>query len=180
MKILSKLMSVAFTATIIFITADVKSQITPANTLRFSIGPDAGIPTGNLRISSNFVLGGTPRLQYGITDDFAVTLTSGADHFFSKSFPGTTFKYNSFGIIPIKAGVKDFFIPNIYIGAEAGVAWEQVDSGHANTKTLFSPSLGYATKHWDFGVRYDNYSGQNDTYGFVALRVVYAIPFFTK
>ncbi len=51
------------------------------------------------RLEANFfVLGGTARLQYGITNNFAVTLTSGADHFLVK-ICGTDIKYDSFGII---------------------------------------------------------------------------------
>ena len=180
MKTLSKLITLTFTASVLLFTSDLKAQTTPANAFRLSIGADAGLPTGNLRIESNFVLGGTIRLHYGISDNFAVTLTSGADHFFSKTLPGTTFKYNSFGIIPIKAGIKEFFVPNIYFAAEAGVGFEQVDSGHANAKLILSPALGYADKHWDFGIRYENYSGQSDNYGFVALRLAYGFALFTK
>jgi hypothetical protein len=173
MKKFSKLLATALTITGLFFTNNLKAQTTPANALWFSIGADAGDPTGNLRIGSVFVLGGTARLQYGITNNFAVTLTSGADHFFSKDMPGTDIKYDSFGIIPIKAGIKEFFVPNIYFGAEAGVGFEETDDGKGNKKFLLSPALGWANKHWDVGVRYDNYSGQNDPYGFVALRIGY-------
>ena len=166
-------MAVALIAAALFFTTSVKAQTTPANALRFNIGVDAGLPTGNLTIGSNFVLGGTARLQYGVSNNFAITLTSGADHFFSKVNPATGQNYNSFGIIPIKAGIKEFFVPNIYFGVEAGIGIEQVNSGHANTKLLVSPAVGWGSKHWDIGVRYDNYSGQNDPYGFVALRVAY-------
>jgi hypothetical protein len=177
MKSLSKLTTATIIAITLFFATNVKAQTTPANALLFSIGADAGDPTGNLRIGSVFVLGGTARLQYGVSNNFAITLTSGADHFFSKINPATGKNYDSFGIIPIKAGFKEFFVPNIYFGAEAGVGIEQVDSGHANTKLLLSPALGWANKHWDVGVRYDNYSGQNDPYGFVALRIGYGFPF---
>jgi hypothetical protein len=173
MKSLSKFIAAAFMVMALFFTTNVKAQTTPANALRFNLGLDAGIPTGNLTISSNFVLGGTARLQYGVSNNFAITLTSGADHFFSKNMPGTNTPYNSFGIIPIKAGFKYFFVPGLYFGAEAGVGIEQVDSGHANTKLLFSPAVGWGDKLWDIGIRYDNYSGQNDNYGFVALRIAY-------
>jgi len=173
MKTLSKLTVAALIVAALFFTTNVKAQTTPANALRFNLGLDAGIPTGNLTISSNFVLGGTARLQYGVTNNFAITLTSGADHFFSKDIPGTNMPYNSFGIIPIKAGIKDFFVPNLYFGVEGGVGIEQVDSGPANTKLLLSPAVGWGNKLWDIGIRYDNYSGQNDNYGFVALRIAY-------
>jgi hypothetical protein len=172
MKNLSKLIAVAFTITALFFTQQAKAQITPKGGWMFSIGADAGIPTGNLRISSNLVLGGTARFIYGVTDNFAVTLTSGADHFLSKELPGGG-KFNSFGVIPIKAGGRYFFVPSIYVSAEAGVAIEETDSGVGNTKFVLSPAVGWANKHWDVSARYDNLSGQQDLYGFVALRVAY-------
>jgi len=173
MKKVSKLTTLAITIMALFFTIDLKAQTNPANVWMLSIGADAGFPTGNLTIGSTFVLGGTARLQYGVNNSLAVTLTSGADHFFSKKIPGTDVRYDSFGVIPIKAGVKQFFTPSIYVGLEAGVAFEQVDSGHGNTKFLVSPAVGWGSKHWDVSVRYDNYSGQDDPYGFVALRIGY-------
>ncbi len=174
MKTPSKLIATVLVATaIFFFKTTVKAQTTAAHAFSFSIGPDVGLPTGNLTIGSNFVLGGTPRLQYGISNNFAITLTSGADHFFSKTIPGTNMKYNSFGIIPIKAGAKVFFTPNLYFGAEAGVGIEETDSGAGNTKFILSPAVGYAVKHLDIGVRYENFAGQSDNYGFVALRLAY-------
>jgi hypothetical protein len=175
MKKLSQLLAIAFTIMAIFLTTSVKAQTTPAKGWVFSFGADAGVPTGPLKISSNLVLGGTPRFQYGITNNLAFTFTSGADHFLSKDIPGTNIKYDSYGVIPVKAGLKEFFVPNIYVGAEAGVAFEEVDTrdkpGH--DKFLFSPAVGWANSRWDVGVRYDSYSGQNDNYGVVALRVAY-------
>src|SRR5580698_1789663 len=114
MKRLSKLTAAAFIVTALFLTTNLKAQTTPAHTVGFSIGPDAGIPTGNLTIGSTFVLGGTPQLRYGVSDNFAITLTSGADHFFSKINPATGTRFDSFGVIPIKAGIKEFFVPHIY------------------------------------------------------------------
>jgi hypothetical protein len=173
MKTLSKLTAVVFTATILFFTTNVKAQTTPANALQMSIGFDAGLPTGNLTIGSNLVLGGTINLQYGITNNFAITLTSGADHFLSKDIPGTDKKYDSFGVIPIKLGIREFFAPHIYFAAQAGIAIEETDSGVGNTKLALVPALGYANTHWDYSIRYENYSGQSDPYGFVAVRIAY-------
>ena len=173
MKTLSKLIAVAFTVAALFFTTTVKAQTTPAHSVIFAIGPDAGLPTGNLTLGSNLVLGGSARLQYGITDNFAITLGSGADHFLSKINPATGMRFDSYGIIPIKLGVKEFFVPNIYFAAEAGIGIEETDAGVGNTKIVLSPTLGYANKRWDFGVTYVNFSGQMDPYGFVAVRVAY-------
>ncbi len=173
MKALSKLTAAAFIVTALFLTTNVKAQTTAAHTVGFSIGPDAGIPTGNLTIGSTFVLGGTPQLRYGVSNNFAITLTSGADHFFSKINPATGMKFDSFGVIPIKVGFKEFFVPHIYFALESGISIEETDSGAGNTKFDVSPAAGWGNEHWDVGVRYESYFGQADPYGFVALRLVY-------
>jgi hypothetical protein len=173
MKKVKKLIIAVLTATILLFTVNVKAQTVPAHGVRMGIGLDAGEPTGNLTIGSTFVLGGTISLQYGITDRFAVALTSGADHFFSKYKPGTHVRYDSFGIIPIKAGFKAFYTPNLYVDAEAGVGIEETDSGTGLKKFLFSPALGWANSHWDVSFRYDTYYTPGDNYGFVAVRIAY-------
>jgi hypothetical protein len=173
MKTISKLITITFIVTTIFYTTNLKAQTTPANALRFNIGIETSIPTGNARLGSNFSLGGTARFQYGITNDLAITLTSGAYHFFPIDIPGTNVKYNSYGVIPIKAGIKEFFIPNVYFGAEAGVGIEATDSGYGPTRLLLSPAVGYGTKKWDIGIHYDHFSSMGDNYGLLGLRLAY-------
>jgi hypothetical protein len=173
MKTPSKFLAIAITLTALFFTSTLKAQTTPASALRFGIGVEIADPTGNARLGSHFILGGTARLQYGISSNFAITLTSGAYHFFPIDIPGTNIKYNSYGVIPIKAGIKEFFAPNIYFGAEAGVGVEQTDNGVDPARLLLSPALGYANAHWDIGVHYDNFSSMGDHYGLIGLRIAY-------
>jgi hypothetical protein len=173
MKILFKLVAAMFATAILFCAPNVKAQTTSANALSLSIGLETADPTGNARIGSDFILGGTVSMQYGISNSLAITLTSGAYHFFPINIPGTHTKYKSYGVIPIKAGVKVFFVPNIYFGAEAGVGIEQTDNGVDPARLLLSPALGYANKHWDVGVHYDNFSTIGGHYGLVGLRTAY-------
>ncbi|MDB4904630.1 MAG: hypothetical protein JWQ63_3911 [Mucilaginibacter sp.] len=175
MKKVTKLLAVAFTATALFLTSNVKAQTTPVNALRLGIGVEGGIPTGSITNFSNFELGGTARLQYGLSNNLALTLTSGYYNFFAKgnTIAGVNYatKPSGQGLIPIKLGIKAFFTQNLYFGAEAGAGLE---TNYAkNTKLLLSPGLGYATKSWDVGVRYESLSGQSDSYGTVALRIAY-------
>jgi hypothetical protein len=86
-------------------------------------------------------------------------------------------------MVPIKAGIKYFVSSNIYLAGEAGVGIEtkafnyqgEPDdlASQTHTKLLLSPGVGYANKHWDVGVRYENYSGSSANYGTVALRLAY-------
>jgi len=173
MKKLTKLAAAALTGVALFIGSNAKAQTTPSSKLRFGIGLEAGVPTGNAHTSSNVDLGGTARLQYGTSDHFALTLTSGYYNFFGKDYTiGTTsVTGSSYGLVPLKAGMKAFFSDNVYFGAEAGAGFET--SGAKNTKLILSPGLGWANKTWDIGVRYEDFSGQSNNYGFVGLRVAY-------
>jgi hypothetical protein len=173
MKTLSKLITAAITFTALFFTTYVNAQTTPANAFRFNFGVDAGIPTGNLRISSDFVIGAAAKVQYGLSNNFALTFTIGGDHFLSKTDPATGMLYNSFGVLGARAGVKEFFVPHIYVAMEAGFVGEGTNTGVGNKKLALAPQVGWANSKWDFGIHFDNYIGQSDPYGFVALRVAY-------
>jgi len=184
MKNKTKLLAAAFFAVAILFGTNVtvKAQMITPDKLRFGIGVDGGIATGAAHDYSNAVLGGTGRLQYGLTNNFAITLTSGYYNFFGKEEPGTDTKYQSLGMVPVKAGIKAFFAKNIYFGAEAGAGFETktfLPQGYDNqdyqkdTKLILSPALGYASKSWDVAVRYENYSGQDNNYGLLGLRVAY-------
>lgn len=177
MKNTTKMIAIAIVAVAMLFTTKVKAQTTESHKWRLGIGVEGGIPTGDINDFSKFDLGGTARLQYGLSNNLAVTLTSGYYNFFARSGNATidgvtyTVKAKDQGLVPVKAGIKAFFTPNLYFGAEAGAGFET--SYADNTKLLLSPAIGYATKSWDVGVRYENISGQGDNYGTVAFRVAY-------
>ncbi len=182
MKNTIKLLASAATVVAIFFATNVRAQTIAPDKFRFGIGVEGGAVTGNANDFSNVELGGTARLQYGVSKNFALTLTSGYYNFFGKDEPGTDLKYQSLGMVPIKAGIKYFVGPNIYLGAEAGAGietktflpqGENEAFAEKDTKLILSPAIGYATKHWDVGVRYENYSGQDNSYGLVGLRLAY-------
>ncbi len=167
----------------IFLSSSVKAQsIIPAK-LRFGIGVDGGLVTGNAHDFSNLMLGGDGRLQYGLNNNLALTLTAGYYNFFGKNEGlSTSEKFQSLGMVPIKAGIKAFISKNVYVAGEVGAGietktflYQGQDEAFANkdTKLILSPAIGYASKSWDVGVRYENFSGQSNNYGIVALRVAY-------
>jgi hypothetical protein len=184
MKNKTKMITIAVAAVAILFAGKVKAQTTDVNKFRFGIGVEAGAPTGNAHDISNFELGGTARLQYGASKNLALTLTSGYYNMFGKEIPGQDgLKYKSLGMVPVKAGIKAFFAQNIYFSGEVGAGFETSAFGdfkgdetpglEKDTKLILSPGLGYASKSWDVGVRYENYSGQSNNYGLVGLRVAY-------
>jgi hypothetical protein len=173
MKRMTKLIAAAFTAAALFIGTNVNAQSTSNSALRFGIGLEGFAPVGHLHNGSNFGIGGTARLQYGIADNLALTLTSGYYNFFGKNvdLPGGTVKANDLGIVPLKAGIKAFVSQNIYLGAEVGAGFETRSNG--NTKLIASPGIGWANRSWDIGARYENFSGQSNNYGTIGLRIAY-------
>src|ERR1700761_878126 len=150
MKTPFKIIAATCMITAMFFAQGAKAQTTPANAWRLGFGLDASEPTGTAKIGSNFSLGANIRLQYGLSNSFALTLTGGADHFFMKTNPATGQPYDSFGIIPLRVGFKEFFIPNIYIAGEVGTGIEAVDSqdGPWHARLDLSPAIGYASTHW--------------------------------
>lgn len=172
MKKLTKLAAVAITGVALLIGTNVNAQTTPKSKLRFGLGLEAGAPTGNAHDGSNFELGGTARLQYGMGDKFALMLTSGYYNFFGKTIiENPEVKTSSFGVIPVKAGLKAFFTDNLYFSAEAGAGFET--KGNKDVKLVLAPGLGWANQKWDVGLRYEDFSGQNNSYGLVGLRLAY-------
>ena len=177
----SKLLSAALVALTLFVCSNAKAQSTPASKFRFGIGVDGLVPVGNTANVANFGLGLTPRLQYGVSDKFALTFTSGIYHFFPKtitypaggSFAGFTTKYKS-DIIPVKVGFKYFAGSNFYLAGEAGASFEVAEGG-GPVHFLWSPGIGYATKKWDIGARYENFSGHGYSDGVIGLRVAYGL-----
>ncbi len=75
------------------------------------------------------------------------------------------------GIIPVKGGLKLFIKDGFYVMGEAGAGFET--RYFKDTKLILSPGVGFATRKWDFGLRYENFSGQRNNYGLVGLRVAY-------
>ena len=181
MKTMTRLVAAAFTAAALFVGTNVNAQSTPKSALRLGIGVEGLLPVGNLHDVSNVGLGITPRLQYGVADNLALTLTSGYYNFFGKELDNTAFKTKSYGMIPVKLGIKAFVSQNIYLSGEVGAGFETSGFGElkdgpeydTNTKLLASPGIGWANQKWDIGARYENYSGQSNNFGTVGLRIAY-------
>ena len=174
MKNSTKLMATAVAAVGIFFGTQVKAQTTDSSPWRFGVGLEVGAPVGDLHKASNIAIGGTARLQYGADKGLAWTLTSGYYNFFGKevgNVGGTVIKTPSSGVVPVKAGLKAYFAPSWYFGAEAGAGFETSTNG--NTKLILAPGLGYSSNSWDVGARYENFSGQGYSYGLVGVRIAY-------
>lgn len=179
MKRTTKFFAVAAIAVATLFGSKVKAQTTtPANKWRFGIGVEGAVTTGSLNNYSNLALGGTARLQYGLTNHVALMLTSGYYNAFGTTVPYTdgTYKYASLGIVPIKVGAKVYMGKFLYVSGEVGAALEVKDNYYdqaKHAKLLLAPGLGYSLKNIDFSVHYDSMGSYDNNYGLVALRIAY-------
>ena len=167
-------MAIALVTIAVFIGSNANAQMAmdsqTSSPVRFGVGLETGLPTGQGRDFSHFELGGTARLQFDVNPDFAFTLTSGYYNFFGRQ-DGPYVKYNSLGVIPVKAGIKWFYSRCFYFGMEAGEAFELNSDG--TNKLDLAPAIGIAGKKIDVSVRYENFSNNQNTYGMAALRIAY-------
>ena len=178
----------AFTAKAQTITPSTTTSTTTPTGVRFSIGVDAGIPTGNLSNSYNWNLGGSVQADIPVvSNQLFVTVNAGYDNIFGKkNLDGTGIDATNIQLLPVKAGLKFFIVPNFYIQGEAGAAFVLNKSDiNANNSAAFiyAPQLGYqfqlgGNNYIDAGVRYEastnlNSNDDNSKVNFVGLRVAY-------
>ncbi|NOW98535.1 hypothetical protein [Mucilaginibacter sp. SG564] len=151
------------------------AQTTEKGKWRWSLGAEAGLPTGTIKKYSNFELGGTLRAQYGLSNSLALTFTSGYYNFSAKKqeIPGFGFTQpDDMGIIPVKVGIKSFMSSGFYWAAEAGAGFE---TPGGPVKLILSPSIGFASKSWDTGIGYEHFIQQGSNFGTATIRVAYGL-----
>lgn len=129
---------------------------------KLGFGLNAGLPTDN---AYDWALGGDVRLQYDLSKRTSLTLTTG----FTNLFVGDDVP--DLGFIPAKAGFKAFvWEDQFYVLGEVGAGFA-VTNGYNDTTFLWAPGIGYAGKHIDISVRYEDYHKFETNQ--VALRVAY-------
>ena len=130
---------------------------------KLGIGLSGGIPTDG--DDYDWALGGDVRLQYNLSKRTSITLTTG----FTNLFVGDDVP--DLGFIPAKAGFKAFvWEDQFYVMGEVGAGFA-VTNGYDETSLLWAPSIGYAGKHIDISLRYEDYD-KFDT-NQIALRLAY-------
>jgi hypothetical protein len=175
-------------------TLSAKAQTNPTSTkttasgIRYSIGVDAGIPTGKLSDSYNWNLGGSLQADIPVASQLFVTINAGYNNIFGKdvTIGAVTVKATDIQLLPVKAGLKYFPVQNFYIQGEAGAAFvlNKTKIGADNsTAFIYAPQIGYqfalgGSNYIDAGVRYEastKLTSANDDskINFVGLRVAY-------
>jgi len=165
------------------------TSATTSNGVKFSIGVDAGLPTGNFSNNYNWNIGGSVQADIPVvSNQLFVTVNAGYDNFFGKNtvVDGVTVSPTNIQLLPVKAGLKFFPVGGFYIQGEAGAAFalNKTDVGfNKSAAFIWAPQVGYqfqlsGKNYIDAGVRYqastDFVSGySNSQVNFVGLRVAY-------
>jgi hypothetical protein len=137
---------------------------------KLSIGAEFGIPTEG---SDVLIAGGSLQVEFPVATSLNVTGSAGyLSSFYTGSGPSI-----SIGTVPLKAGAKYYFGGNFYGAGEVGAAISTEDGG--GTAFAFAPTLGASfsvsdKSSLDFGVRYENWSRNGNSSGFIGLRAAFA------
>jgi len=172
-----------------------KAQTTPATTstttpsgIRYSIGVEAGIPVGNFKDTHKWNLGGSIQADIPVASQLFVTVNAGYNNVFGKKDVGaTSLDVPNVQLLPVKAGLKFFPIPNFYVQGEAGAAFLLNKSDFYNDKSVafaYAPQIGVqfpvsaSGNFIDAGIRYEattKYASNfdNSKVQFLGLRVAY-------
>lgn len=168
-----------------------KAQTSPSTAgskqeFRLSVGPDAGIPLGNLSNGYNWNFGGSVQADIPVINNLYVTVNAGYNNFFvKKNLPDGGVDKNM-ELIPVKGGLKYFPLGNIfYVQGEAGASFLANKSDLGADKSaafVYAPQVGVLLKladknYIDLGVRFEStaafYNGGNTNY-FLGLRAAYS------
>ena len=165
------------------------AKTTSSNGIIWSVGVDAGLPTGNLSNAYNWNLGGSVQADIPVVQNqLFVTVNAGYNNIFGKNnIDGTGLDATNIQLLPVKAGLKYFPVNHLYVQGEAGAAFSlnKSDLGFDNSEAfIYAPQVGYqfplgGSSFLDAGVRYEGSTKFNSTISdskvnFVALRVAYA------
>jgi hypothetical protein len=152
---------------------------------RLSVGPEAGIPLGDLHNGYNWNIGGSVQADIPIVPSLYVTVNAGYNNFFVKK-DQTEFPDKNLQLIPVKAGLKYFPAGNLfYVQGEAGASFLANKSDLGADKSaafVYAPQIGVLLKlapknYIDIGVRFEGnssfYNG-GSSYNFLGLRAAYS------
>lgn len=160
---------------------------TTSSGVRYSIGVDAGIPTGSFNNAYKWNLGGSVQADIPIASQLFVTVNAGYNNVFGEKNVGSTnVNVPNIQLLPVKAGLKYFPISNFYVQGEAGAAFLLNKTDFFNDKStafVYAPQVGVqfpvsGSSFIDAGVRYEattKYSSafNNSKVNFVGVRVAY-------
>jgi hypothetical protein len=147
-------------------TTSTSTSTTTKDGIRYSIGVEAGIPVGSLKDSHKWNLGGSVQADIPVASQLFVTVNAGFNNIFGKKDVGgiAGADVENIQLLPVKAGLKYFVIPNLYVQGEAGAAFllnKDKTGVDKSTAFVYAPQIGVqfpvsANGNFiDAGVRYE-------------------------
>ena len=146
---------------------------TTSKKVGFSVGVELASPVGDLKDSHKFGIGGTAQVEYMVAQQVGITLNAGYISYSGKSqtFLGTTYKNPALGQIPILAGVRYYFIKDIYVSGQLGVSVFKVKGADSESAFTYAPGIGIKVSLLDLTLKYMGASKNGSTLSNVGLRV---------
>lgn len=165
-------------AIILAIVASANAQTTRDKPLLFSIGLEGALPVGEFGDTHSFGIGGTAQGEYKVASDLGITLNAGYITYSGKDYTlpviGTV-EGESFGLIPVLAGVKYYFGKGAYAHGQLGAGFG-TDKGDGSN-FMYAPGIGYMfAPGFDAEVKYVGISLKGEDTGSlnsIGLRLAY-------
>ena len=134
------------------------------NNVKFSLGAELGVPTGNLNTLYSVAIGVTAQADIKIDKDVALTFNTGVIQYVGKKIRNTDFKYRSETLIPLLVGIKYYFTPMVYGSGQLGTSISTAQNG--GSTFTYIPGVGYKfDEKLDLLVKYTGYSGDGGAFG---------------
>jgi hypothetical protein len=131
-------------------TSTTTSGSSDNNEFRLSVGPEFGLPIGNLSSSYSWLFGGSIQADIPIVHNLHAVVNFAYDDAFVKTNPTENFPSRNLQLITPKGGLKYFFVDNLlYVQGTAGVTilGNHADAGADKTSGfVYSPQVGVLLK----------------------------------
>lgn len=148
------------TLVIIVVALNVNAQ----KNVKFSLGAELGVPTGNLNTIYSVAVGATAQADVKIDTDAALTFNTGIIQYVGKKIKNTNFKYRSEALIPLLVGVKYYFSPMVYGSGQLGTSISTAQNG--GSTFTYIPGVGFKfDERIDLLLKYTGYSGDGGAFG---------------
>lgn len=114
---------------------------------RLSAGPEFGLPLGDFNTAYSWTFGGSVQADIPIVPNFYVTVNAGYEDAFVRT---SEIQGRNLQLIPLKAGLKYFFIDNlVYVQGQAGATFlgNKTDVGADKSAAfVYTPQVGVLVK----------------------------------
>lgn len=129
---------------------------------RFSVGLEAGLPTGDAAEGFGVFLGGSAKVEVPLSGSLYGTGSAGFVNLsYEKDVKDAIDDLPKQNFIPVKVGAKYFFTQNIYGAGELGAVFGTAEG--AGTAFAWTPGIGLSypvsdKNNIDFDIRYESWA----------------------